>query len=242
MSVTLSSPVSPIQTRDIRSSAKAFKRARDNSSKWSQGARPLSGVKNWDALDAAGTWSADVGTTPSPKVRPAKAWSEMNGNHKKPHGNKASKPYPTLNFDNSSANHRVSRKADAIVDAHAHSTAPLSKSLLELLPKHTNNTETAVQTAIRASMSSADDGFLYSFDNRPSPNARGREVDLSGLIDKAEKKWAAKETEKILRTEYAVLDNTGEDVVLKKGKKASPKQPPVPVVTGMDEDDGFELI
>jgi hypothetical protein len=127
----------------------------------------------------------------------------------------------------------------------------LSKSLLELLPTHVNNTNSAIQTAIRAS-SAADSDILYSFDNKgPSPGSKGRSVDLGGLVELAEKKWDSKQTERMVKVEYEVLDEQGETTVLSKvkGKKGSPKTKAVKNmasamtnVDGVEEDDGFMLI
>jgi hypothetical protein len=127
----------------------------------------------------------------------------------------------------------------------------LSKSLLELLPTHVNNTNSAIQTAIRAS-SAADSDILYSFDNKgPSPGSNGRSVDLGGLVELAEKKWDSKQTERMVKVEYEVLDEQGETTVLSKskGKKGSPRTKAVKNmasamtnVDGVEEDDGFMLI
>jgi hypothetical protein len=72
----------------------------------------------------------------------------------------------------------------------------------------------------------------------------GRNVDLGGLVELAEKKWASEQTERIVKGEYEVLDNEGEKVVVGKGKKGSPKQrvPTVVKDAQVVEDDGFELI
>lgn len=78
---------------------------------------------------------------------------------------------------------------------------------------------------------------------------KGRAVGLDSLVDMAEKKWAAEQTDKIVKGEYEVLDAEGETTVLssKKGKKGSPKQRaiknvPAVVKNDAEEDDGFELV
>ncbi len=122
----------------------------------------------------------------------------------------------------------------------------LSKSLLELLPQHTNNSTSAIQTAVRQRQSS-DGEILYSFDNKgPSPGSKGREVDFGGLIDLAEKKWDSKITDKIVKNDYEVLDNSGETTTLSRKNKKSPKQKAkspatLPKIIA-EEDDGFELV
>jgi hypothetical protein len=140
----------------------------------------------------------------------------------------------------------VVRKVDALVDANDHTASPLSKSLLELLPQHANNNNGAIQTAIR----DHDSGVLYSYDNvGASPTAKGRPVGLDSLVEMAEKKWVAEQTDKIVKGEYEVLDAEGETTVLssKNKKKGSPKQKavktmPSVVKNDIEEDDGFELV
>lgn len=166
----------------------------------------------------------------------------------KSHANKT--PKPTNHYDNginsSNASHRMVRKVDALVDANDHTSSPLSKSLLELLPQHANNTATSIQTAIL----DQESGILYSYDNAgASPGVKGRAVGLDSLVEMAEKKWVMEQTDKIVKGEYEVLDAEGETTVLstKKGKK-SPKQkavknmPAVVKNVNVEEDDGFELI
>jgi len=132
------------------------------------------------------------------------------------------------------------------MESNDHTTSPLSNSLLELLPQHVNNTNSAIQTLIRTSSSASEADILYSFDNKgPSPGGNGRNVDLGGLVELAEKKWVSEQTERIVKGEYEVLDNKGEKTVISKGKKkGSPKQQATPVVVKSvaDEDDGYELI
>ena len=139
------------------------------------------------------------------------------------------------------------RKVDALADADDHTTSPLSKSLLELLPQHANNTNTAIQTAIHEK----DEGVLYSYDSKiSSPTEKGRAVGLDSLVEQAEKKWIAEQTDRIVKGEYEVLDAEGETTVIagKKGKKGSPKQraiktmPAVVKDISVEEDDGFELV
>lgn len=162
----------------------------------------------------------------------------------KAHGNKT-KPAGAI-FDSNTASNRMVRKIDAVVESNDHTDSPLSKSLLELLPQHANNSNTAIQTAIREK----DEGILYSFDNKiESPNAKGRVVGLDSLVEQAERKWMAEQTDRIVKGEYEVLDAEGEKVTVgKKGKKGSPKQravktmPAVVKDVSVEEEDGFELV
>lgn len=168
----------------------------------------------------------------------------------KSHANKA-KPNPS--YCQSKISARVVRKVDAVIDVNDHTanSSILTKSLLELLPSHENNTQSAIHTAIResAAAAAADGDILYSFDNKgPSPGQKGRKVDLGGLVDMAEQKWASEQIERIVKGEYEVLDNEGETTVLTKGRgKKSPKQKATKNVAAAksmeaEEDDGFELI
>lgn len=169
---------------------------------------------------------------------------------RKSHANKTPKFTPSHgDYDRTGISGRLLRKIDALNDANYHSTTPLSKSLLDLLPQHGNNTQSAISTALHES--SPDIGVLYSYDRSTTP---GNAVDLGGLVELAEKKWVNEQTERMVKGEYEVLDNEGETTVLAssgkgKGRKGSPKQKAAktPTTTAIvqrvvDEDDDFELI
>jgi len=232
--------------RDIRSASLSFKRDKDHSQKWSNGQRPAAGVRINFNRDLVNNTDELVGGSERQreKVRPMKQWSQMTSDSHKSHANKVPKPYGT--YDQA----RLAHKADALVDAHDHTTSPLSKSLLELLPQHVNNAHSPIQTAIRSS--AADAEVLYSFDNKgPSPGAAGRKVDLGGLVELAEQKWVAEQTDRIVKGEYEVLNNEGETTILAgKKKRGSPKQRASAVKSesstiknmALDDDEGFELI
>jgi len=233
-------PSSPLEHRDIRSASRPSKRDKEHSQKWMNGQRPSAGVRlsvcSGDGLVGGSERQREI-------VRPRKQWSQVNTDHKL-HANKVPKPHG--HYDQA----RLAHKADALVDANDHTTSTLSKSLLELLPQHANNAQSPIQTAIRIA---ADAEILYSFDNKgQSPGAAGRNVDLGGLVELAEQKWVAEQTEKIIKGEYEVLDNEGEATVFasSKKKRSSPKQKASIMksepsnIKGLDadEDDGFELI
>lgn len=78
--------------------------------------------------------------------------------------------------------------------------------------------------------SSGYEGVVYSFD-KSSP---GVALGLDSLVDAAEKEWLGKETEKIVKKEWEVLDSEGEATKLKSKSKKSPTQKAAVVV---DEDD-----
>ncbi|KAF8851509.1 hypothetical protein BDZ45DRAFT_750619 [Acephala macrosclerotiorum] len=216
--------------KDIRSAGLGFKRDKEHNQKWSNGSRPSPGVRiNWNDEFTCGSEAQRA------KVRPMKQWSLPS----KSHANKVPKPHG--HYDQA----RQLHKADALVDANDHTTSVLSKSLLELLPQHANNTNSPIQTAVR------DADILYSFDNKgPSPSAAGRKVELGNLVEIAEQKWVAEQTEKIVKGEYEVLDNYGETTMLaSKKKNKSPKQKatilksePSTVKSLVDDGEDFELI
>jgi len=230
------SPTSPLQQRDIRSASVPFKRDKDHGEKWSMGVRPLSGVRQVEFLTndlVKGSESKRA------RVRPMKQYSEACSD-RKVHANKTPRFTISLDYDQLNVASRHARKADPLLDTYDHAPPQLSNSLLEVLPPHTT-------AASRENF--GDAGVLYSFDKDTSP--QGREVHLGGLVEIAEKKWASKQTDRIVKSEYEVLDHEGEITVLAsrkgKGKKGSPKQravdtAPAMVQTADDEDDGFELI
>lgn len=161
----------------------------------------------------------------------------------KTHANRTPKPFSNTSsgsgaYHSGTIQGRLDRKADAYLESHTstRSESSLSESLLSILPQHTNNTSPSINTL--------DADILYSFDNKgPSPTAKGTKVELGSLIEQAEQKWIAEQTEKIIRGEYEVLDERGEKTVLRK-KRGSPKQKATrdSVKVDEDEDDGFELV
>ncbi|KAI9641023.1 hypothetical protein NHQ30_010451 [Ciborinia camelliae] len=238
---------SPIQHRDIRSQAQAFKRDKDQSQKWIMGARPLAGVNR-------AIISSEEASKGKEKVRPQKLSSQVffSGNtdrHLRNHSNTTPKPFGTPSYQHGPvSSSRIARKIDAHIEAADNSSHPLSKSLLELLPTHYNNDSPSIVTAI---MNSGDEGVLYSFDIQDTPNNR---VDLGGLVDLAEQKWANEQTEKIVRGEYEVLDAEGETILQRQRGRKSPRSKALSRTPGETkakakaveaeplDDDGFELI
>lgn len=77
--------------------------------------------------------------------------------------------------------------------------------------------------------------MLYSFD---APSTPSKVVGLNSLVEKAEMEWQNRETDKIVRDEYEILDESGEVKVAakSKGKKGSPRQRAKLLVV-QDEDD-----
>ncbi|EHL01341.1 hypothetical protein GLAREA_11668 [Glarea lozoyensis ATCC 20868] len=222
---TTTSPVAPVQTRDIRSASVAYKRDKDHSTKWARGVRPIAGHQY--EYPEPNSYGELVFTG---KVRPdARHPFIGEKDHRSPKAN-----YLGAEDISSLANRRYSHKVDTFHESNDHTTNPLSKSLLSMLPQHMNNATPAISTR--------EPDTLFSYDTRgPTPGQKASRVALGGLIEQAEQKWIAEQTEKIIRGEYEVLDAQGEKTVLKKGKR-SPKQKPKEVQPVVDEDDGFELV
>lgn len=246
--------------RDIRSAALPFKRDKDHHEKWSHGTAPGPGVRR----SIAGEFISGNGCQ-KVKVRPMKAFAYVlhlipyrasadqtpNSSEPKSHANKATKPFSKheQGVSSNKIDARHINKTDAIIDANNHTSSDLSKSLLDLIPQHANNTQSPIQIAIRES--AADSEIFYSFDNKgPSPSHKGRDIDLGGLVDIAEQKWANEQVDRIVKGEYEVLDIKGDPTVIStKGKgKRSPKQkatktaPAIPKSPEFEEDDGFMLV
>ncbi|KAF7949578.1 uncharacterized protein EAE97_003087 [Botrytis byssoidea] len=245
--IASNTPSSPIQHRDIRSEAQAFKRDKDHSQKWVMGVRPLAGANKTfiDLTDGP----SDASAKGKEKVRPQKLWSQVGSSdrHYRNSSNAPSKPSGSPSYNHGlTSSSRIARKIDAHVEAADKTSHPLSRSLLDLLPTHYNNTSPSVSTAI---MNTGDEGVLYSFDRTGTPSNR---VDLGGLVDLAEQRWVNEQTEKIVRGEYEVLDAEGETVLQRQRGRKSPRSKALSRTRGDSkakshkseplEDDGFELI
>jgi hypothetical protein len=118
---------------------------------------------------------------------------------------------------------RIARKQDALKEVSSGSS--LSRSFADLLPSPSTSTRTA----------STDSGVLYSFD---APTTPRKVVGLNSLVEKAEMEWQSRETDKIVRDEYEILDESGEVKAMTKGKgkRGSPRQR-AQIVIVEDEDD-----
>ncbi|QSZ30970.1 hypothetical protein DSL72_000530 [Monilinia vaccinii-corymbosi] len=247
---TINTAASPIQHRDIRSEAQAFKREKDHSHKWIMGARPLAGVNRTIIYSTDG--SKEGSAKGKEKVRPQKPWSQIfcicnSDRHLRSHSNTTPKPSGSPSYNHGPVSlSRIARKVDAHIEAADNASSPLSKSLLDLLPTHYNNASPSIATATK---NAGDEGVLYSFDRRDTPDNR---VDLGGLVDLAEQKWVNEQTEKIVRGEYEVLDAEGETILQRQRGRKSPRSKALSRTRGETktkaeeaeplEDDGFELI
>lgn len=220
--------------KDIRSESRGYKRDKDHSAKWIVGARPLAGVKRdiWTGEPTNGTPEQHA------KVRPEKKSSDQyvlfllfsqitpfltnrhRSSYPKYHNNSLRA------YDVGHASGRIARKADARAEVCSPNT--MSRSLAELAP-HNLPIKQARTPSVEA-------GILYSFDAKSSPR---NGIGLDALVEKAEREWSNRETVKLVRNEYEMLDERGEVTVIregKKGKKGSPKQRPQ-LVVAEDEDD-----
>jgi hypothetical protein len=129
---------------------------------------------------------------------------------------------------NSCAFGRLTRKEDNLNEVR--SATPLSRSLSDLIPSSPG-----------ASRKPAPDaGILYSFDASSTPREA---VGLDSLVEKAEKEFASRETDRIVRHEYEILDESGEVQVVSKGKgkKGSPRQRAKVLASNEDEEDWEEI-
>lgn len=206
---------------DLRSASRSYNRDKNHTTKWSLGPRPN---LNQPTLDSA--WTANAPSTTNVKTVPEK-WSgryictnisthqnqntntsRTNGPSKS-HANVSSKARGTSHYSIESANLRVTRKQDALREITSPDSKSLSRSLADLLPSTT--------TSIPIQKNEADVDVLYSFDKKASPSEK---VGLGGLIERAEERWREKETVRLVRCEYEVLDGEGEGVVVgKRGRK-----------------------
>lgn len=85
----------------------------------------------------------------------------------------------------------------------------------------------------------ADAGVMYSFDAARGPS-RGSEI-LNVALAKAVEKFEEKETARIVKDEYDVIDSEGESVGLSPVKKSQGKAK-VEAIVVPDEDEDYEFI
>lgn len=132
---------------------------------------------------------------------------------------------------NSHAFGRLTRKKDNILEVRSASPS-LSQSLGDLAPTSPADPRNPP----------ADGGVLYSFD---APTAPRKSIGLDNLVEKAERDFLSRETDKIVRNEYEILDESGEIKAMTKGKgkskKGSPRQRAKVVATNEDEDDWEQI-
>jgi hypothetical protein len=86
----------------------------------------------------------------------------------------------------------------------------------------------------------ADVDIMYSFDAAHGPS-HGSEI-LNVALAKAVQKFEEKETVKLVKNEYDIIDSEGESVGLTPVKKGKGKAKAEPVVVRDDEDEEYEFI
>ena len=84
-----------------------------------------------------------------------------------------------------------------------------------------------------------DIGVMYSFDAPRGPT-HGSQI-LNGALSKALQKFEEKETARLVKNEYDVIDSEGESVGLSPLKKGKGKAKAEPAVM-LDEDEDYEWI
>lgn len=219
--------------RDNRSESRSYKRDKEHSAKWAMGTRPSYGVKynyNYEVIHGSEEQQA--------KVRPEKRWSdryatlshELERSHKLtrcPFRYGSYKTHHNVTLTNThggefgKAAGRIVRKRQAMQEV-AYPTS-LTSSFVESLPSGTSGH--------LAQTPSLDAGVMYSYDEKTSPR---KVVGLDSLVEKAEKDFNNRETAKLVKAEYEILDVEGE--IVKKGKKGSPKHTAQVVMVQEDED------
>ncbi|KAK5128290.1 hypothetical protein LTR85_002957 [Meristemomyces frigidus] len=85
----------------------------------------------------------------------------------------------------------------------------------------------------------ADVGVTYSFDASRGPS-QGSQI-LNAALHKAVKRFEERETVKLVKDEYEVLDDEGESVGLTPAKKGKTKTKAAPI-TVPDADDDYEFV
>jgi len=220
----MSDIVAPVHA-DLRSDSHSYKRDKNHNSKWAFGLR--TGRMDGNLGTA---WTAQDPPATHVRIVPEKP-STRSSNAAKSNPNVSTKTRGITHYGTESANLRLTRKSDALRDAKSEDSKSLSRSLADLLP--------STATAVPIEKNKATEGdILYSFDKKNSPSDS---VNLGGLIAAAEKKFQEKQTDKLVRKEYEVLDVNGEKETRKSKRAAVGATKSVAVVT-LDDDEDYELV
>lgn len=184
-------------TRDVRASDIEFKRAKDASNKWKHGSKPLQNSETGKVRPGKG-----VRRTPHPRTNNTKGVEKFN---------------MTCCFPSTAHNSRLAASHFAKLEARDH-TLPLD--LPHSSPfSHNSSIDECQDPTIAPDLWPKEVGdVLYSFDAEASPASS---LGLDSLVDKAEGAWRAKEVERILKTEYDVVDSDGDSLRVGKGGKLS---------------------
>ncbi|KAL2126223.1 hypothetical protein VTI74DRAFT_7098 [Chaetomium olivicolor] len=222
--------VTSLETRDLRSARKEWKRTKDSNSKWSHGVRPLSGVRFNINGEVTGTAQQQAG------VRPCRRWRST-----------LSKPTPNLvkphpRYDIPYARVRSELHCQAELRDFDTAATPLASPSLS----HALSLSTAAVAAAPTSAGSTGDPFLYSFDRTDTP---GGPLTLEVFVKKGKGRKGG-ETERLVEREYEVVDgDTGEAVrgrraraLLRREGSKETQEEPEGGGEQEGEDEGFELI
>lgn len=91
-----------------------------------------------------------------------------------------------------------------------------------------------------ATVPAPDAGVMYSFDAKRSPS-QGSQI-LNSALAKAVERFEERETAKLVKNEYDVLDSEGESMGLTPVKKSKGKAKAVVVAERDDEDEEYEFV
>lgn len=145
-----------------------------------------------------------------------------------------------MHFSNYSINRRYTKAALASLDRDDKSARRRDiADGEEYATTFASSDESAVsgdEGADSATSPAPDAGVMYSFDASRGPN-HGSQI-LNVALDKAIEKYEEKETDKLVRNEYEVLDSEGESLGLTPAKKGKSKEKTVVVV----EDEDYEFV
>jgi hypothetical protein len=227
--------MSELDNRDLRSASHAFKRFKNISAKYNHGTRPLVGDLSITSPD--NEEHVDTPRERYKKTRPAvlvryvfrpprlRAESFPDTAYRPVKFRHMSKPkivVPGLAPEGHIG--RAGRKNDVVLESDDGSGKP------------------ALVTSSSNLAESVDSDILYSFEKQvKSPNAKGREIGLDELVDRAEEEWESGKIDRMVK-EYEVLDRRGAKVRLstKKGKSRGTQSQGESEVE--NEDDGFEVL
>ncbi|KAJ4300422.1 hypothetical protein N0V88_003097 [Collariella sp. IMI 366227] len=179
-----------LDTRDLRSAHKEWKRSKDSRTKWSRGVRPLAGVHaNFFGEPITGSPEQQAGMRPSKR-------SESRNPSKKP-SHQPFQTHPNVIKPSPRYDMPISRVRSRI---HCHTfTKPLPNPLLLL-------------DHINPGTNEVSDPFLYSFDRRESP---GGPLTLEVFVVQNGGKGRMKkgEAERLVEREYEVVDGRSGEAV-----------------------------
>lgn len=237
--------------RDLRSSHKEWKRSKDSSTKWASGTRDLPGVKkNWNNMTGELLTTSNGHPNQMTKSRPARKVRDACGCEypKQPsrnlyklrhHTGGNNIGYHSINFPKLFA--RKDIRYDDREDYSSSSSTPSSTPSSRL--STTKNLFSSV-VSTPGSTATAEDNFLYSFDQDSTPGFSRTPLTLENFVKTDDRK-----TEKFVEKEYEILDANGEALKGRKAKRRGLRGGAAAAASGsgkeedeVEEDEGFELV